>query len=102
MSIRHTILTEMDQIISDPALRGTEKFKRLLRLSHAYWRDVFPEFGTPAHSALTFAEQEARWVPVRAADGPLLNRLTNPSKILEILNLPLTGRPVVWLFDSSS
>jgi hypothetical protein len=92
----------MDQIISDHALRGIEKFKRLLRLSHAYWRDVYPEWGTPACSALTFAEQEARLVPVRAADDPLLYSLTNCSKILEMLAVPASGRPVVWLFDSNS
>jgi hypothetical protein len=102
MSIRHTILTEMDQIISDPTLRGIDKFRRLLRLCEAYWRDIFPELGTEAHAALTADEKEARWVPVRAADRPLLNRLTNSSKIREILNLPLTGRPVAWLLDSSS
>jgi len=87
----------MDQIISDQTLKGLEKFKRLLRLTSAYWRDVYPGWGTPEHSARTFAEREALLVPVRAADDPLLYSLTNCSKILEMLAVPSTGRPVDWL-----
>jgi hypothetical protein len=96
MSIRHAIVIKMDQIISDKTLRGIKLFERLLRLSHADWREVYPGWGTPIHSARTFSEKKALLVPVRAADEPLLYRLTNCSLILEMLDVPATGQSPDW------
>jgi hypothetical protein len=88
---RQRILEEMDQLILDPSVPRSEKYKRLSALCQDYWQDVFPERGTEAYHKLSTSERSARWAFVRAEEAEFWKQIRNPQMILEILDWPVVG-----------
>jgi hypothetical protein len=89
------LVREIDSLLHDSTVERKAKIRRLHELALAYWKVIFPEFGTELFNQLTQETIHQRWEEQRRKNE--LADCRDLTKVLCVLDSPATGDPLGWV-----
>jgi len=89
------IVCRIHDTIRDVNLPRAKKIAILENLAVTYWKEVFPEYKTPAFDDISADDMATRWTEIRAESG--LDRYENREQILYVLDWPASGGNFYWV-----